>query len=87
MQMYDEEAELSSSGIFELVYEHFVVQKLDQKRKLNYKKTHHFLKYKSDAFGIILKLNQSSIILPQAFFTKEQCTLSPSNTNCEPHRT
>ena len=35
--MYDEEAELSSGGIFELVYERFVVEKLDQRRKLNFK--------------------------------------------------
>ena len=37
MQLYDKEAELSSGGIFELVYERFVVQKLDPKRKLNFK--------------------------------------------------
>ena len=34
--MYGEEAELSSGGIFELVYERFIV-KNDPKRKLNFK--------------------------------------------------
>lgn len=67
--MYDEEAELSSGGIFELVYERFVVKNLTQRESwtLNIKKTQNNFK-KSDAFGIVLKLNQSSIILPQAFF-------------------
>lgn len=67
--MYDEEAELSSGGIFELVYERFVVKNLTQRESwtLNIEKTPNNFK-KSDAFGIVLKLNQSSIILPQAFF-------------------
>ena len=69
MQIYDAEAELSSGGIFELVYERFVVKNLTKRESwtLNIKKHKKSLK-KSDAFGIILKLNQSSIILPQAFF-------------------
>ncbi len=69
MQIYDAEAELSSGGIFELVYERFVVKNLTKRESwtLNIKKHTKLLK-KSDAFGIILKLNQSSIILPQAFF-------------------
>ncbi len=67
--MYDEEAELSSGGIFELVYERFVVKNLTQRESwtLNIEKPQNNFK-KSDAFGIVLKLNQSSIILPQAFF-------------------
>ena len=69
MQMYDEEAELSSGGIFELVYERFVVKNLTQRESwtLNIENPQNNFK-KSDAFGIVLKLNQSSIILPQAFF-------------------
>ena len=69
MQIYDAEAELSSGGIFKLVYERFVVKNLTKRESLtlNIKKTQNNFK-KSDAFGIILKLNQSSIILPQAFF-------------------
>ena len=67
--MYDEGAELSSGGIFELVYECFVVKNLTKRESwtLNIKKPQNNFK-KSDAFRIILKLNQSSIILPQAFF-------------------
>ena len=67
--MYDEEAELSSGGIFELVYERFVVKNLTQRESwtLNIENPPNNFK-KSDAFGIVLKLNQSSIILPQAFF-------------------
>ena len=45
--MYDEEAELSSSGIFELVYEHFVVKNLTKRESLTlniFKKTLLFLK-------------------------------------------
>ena len=66
--MYDEEAELSSGGIFELVYERFVVKNMTKRESwtLNIFLKNNFKK--SDAFGIILKLNRSSIILPQAFF-------------------
>ena len=69
MQIYDTEVEVSSGGIFELVYECFVVKNLTKRESwtLNVKKTQNNFK-KSDAFGIILKLNQSSIILPRAFF-------------------
>ena len=54
MQIYDAEAELSSGGIFELVYERFVVKNLTKRESwtLNIKKTQNNLK-KSDAFGII----------------------------------
>ena len=69
MQMYDGEAELSNGGIFELVYERFVMKNLTKRESwsLNIKKKKSNLK-KKDAFGIILKLNQSSIKLPQVFF-------------------
>ena len=47
MQIYDAEAELSSGGIFELVYERFVVKNLTKRESwtLNIKKTqNNFLK-------------------------------------------